>query len=144
MLQQASHGFIGKTLEKSQALARTIHSITCTVIIHAYRFCLLDKAHAVCQKLPEATPTRMIRTGYRGEKRSKECMQTCIACSTEDTVACWLEWQAAPADAASSSPKRDNSSEARSPLMLILRVFGRRASKRSGPFTFTTSCSSGT
>ena len=98
----------------------------------------------VHQLQAEANPIRMIRTGDRSDQRNKECMQTCIACSTEETVACLLEWQAAPADAASSSPKEDNSSEARSPLMLILRVFGNRSSEDVGPFTFTMSCSSGT
>lgn len=98
----------------------------------------------VYQLQAEATPIHMIRTGDGGDKRNKEGMRTCIACSTEDTVACWLEWQAAPADAASSSPKEANSSEARSPLMLTLRVFGSRSSAQIGPFTFTMSCSSGT
>lgn len=71
-------------------------------------------------------------------------MQTCIACNTEDTAACWLEWQAAPADAARVSATVDNRSEARSPLMLMFTVLGRLSSEHIGPFTFRTSCISST
>lgn len=71
-------------------------------------------------------------------------MQTCIAWSTDDTVACWLEWHAAPADAASSSRSENSSSEARSPLMPMLSVFGSRNSEHVGPFTLATPCAVGT
>ena len=58
---------------------------------------------------------------------------TCMACSTEDTVASRLEWHAAPADAASSSASDISNSEALRPLMLMLSVLGRRCVACLGP-----------
>ncbi len=63
-----------------------------------------------------------------------------MACSTEDTVASRLEWQAAPADAASSSASDISKSEALRPLMLMLSVLGRRCAACWGPLTLAESC----
>ena len=65
---------------------------------------------------------------------------TCMACSTEETVASRPEWQAAPADAASSSASDINKSEALRPLMLMLSVLGRRCAACLGPLTLTVPC----
>lgn len=65
---------------------------------------------------------------------------TCMACSTGDTVASRLEWQAAPADAASSSASDISKSEALRPLMLMLSVLGRRCAPCLGPLTLAVPC----
>ena len=66
-----------------------------------------------------------------------------MACSTEETVACCSEWQAAPAEAASSSLSSVSSCEAFRPLMLMLKVLGSRWEASAGPFTLTATCTPG-